>query len=140
MTFGRLTTGQYASFLGLGLLAVQAAYPGFWASQILLVVVGLGDLTAFGETTRSQIAHSPLHVQFTPFIRFGLLVATIIAFHRRSRLAYAFYAGVIFLHITAWVAALSNPHFTDSFMGYVILVVEAVTILIMFTADRLRRP
>jgi len=132
------STSQAWTWLAVGLLFLQALYPGYWVAQITVLWLGFDDWAAFGNLTRNQISHASTLSLSAPFVRFVFLIAAGVAFLMRSRLSYIFLLIVIGMHLAAWIAVLTNPYFRGSIIGYIVLIVEAGSALAMLFADRKR--
>lgn len=130
---------KFFTLLTAGILLLQALYPsGYWITQILLMSAGLETSVLVTDEARSKLAHASLTSQLVPFVRFAFLIAALIAFLHASWQAYAYYGVVVIFHLVGWISALGNPQVAESIMGHMIMLVEAVTILLMLTAERLR--
>lgn len=127
------------TLLTAGVLLLQAIYPsGYWITQILLLSAGLEDTVLVTDEARMKLAQASLTTKIVPFFRFVFLIAALIAFLRISWQAHAFYGVVVIFHLIGWVSALGNPQVAESVMGYIVMLIQAVTIFLMLTTESLR--
>jgi len=130
-------TSSVPRYLLMGVCAALLVAPVFFASQIMLHILGRPEWNVFGDEGQNLLAHTPVFSLVAPFIRPPILILCLILAARGSSwIVPTFLIGTI-IHLFSWLSILSNSYFTLP-TGYITLALEAVGIYLLVRYPTLR--